>query len=311
MSLAASRVVPLFVALMAFTFTSYLLTKGLKASWRIDPITAIVCGISVGTGVFLITRPTLKQHATLLPNTKTAVNRHFNIPLLIAAGLLSFAHGSNDIANVIGPVIAIKEALISDQNNSYSTLPTWLLVVGAIGIPLGLMLYGQRLIKTIAIEITELDQIRAFCIVTSVTITVLLASLMGLPVSSTHTTIGAVFGIGFLRENLKKNYAVTLEVIKRQKATQNQKELDAFIEQFETASLQEKGRLLESLNGRDKGAILSKKERKSLNKLYRKELVKRSTLMRIIMAWIITLPVTALLASIIYSLLTWSNLLFY
>ncbi|MET0007596.1 MAG: inorganic phosphate transporter [Candidatus Thiodiazotropha sp. 6PLUC4] len=310
MSRAAEKVVPLFVGMMALTFTTYLLTKGLKASWRVDFITAFLCGISVGTGVFLIIRPILKQHVALLPNTKSAVNRQFNIPLIVAAGLLSFAHGSNDVANAIGPVIAIKEALISDQGISHPALPTWLLTIGAIGIPLGLVLYGKRLIKTIGNEITELDQVRAFCIVTSVTITVLLASLMGIPVSSTHTTVGAIFGIGFLRENLKKNHAVTLEVIKRHKADQNQEESDLFIQQFDSASFQEKGRLLDKLNDRDKGFILSNKERKSLNKLYRKELVKRSTFMRIITAWIITLPVTGLLASAIYSLLDWSNILF-
>ncbi|MES9928157.1 MAG: inorganic phosphate transporter, partial [Candidatus Thiodiazotropha sp. 6PDIVS] len=219
-------------------------------------------------------------------------------------------HGSNDVANAIGPVIAIKEALISDQGFSHPALPTWLLIVGAIGIPLGLALYGKRLIHTIGSEITEIDQIRAFCIVTSVTITVLLASLMGIPVSTTHTTIGAIFGIGFLRENLKKNYAVTLEVIKRQKADQNQEEIDTFIQQFEDASFHEKGKLLKNLNETSEGEILSKKDKKSLDKLYHKELVKRSTFIRILMAWIITLPVTGLLSSIIYSLLDWSNILF-
>ena len=310
MSRAAAKVVPVFVGMMALTFTTYLLTKGLKASWRVDFVTAILCGISVGTGIFLIVRPILQQHAAQLPSTKSAVNRHFNIPLLVAAGLLSFAHGSNDVANAIGPVIAIKEALISDQGFSHPALPTWLLIVGAIGIPLGLALYGKRLIHTIGSEITEIDQIRAFCIVTSVTITVLLASLMGIPVSTTHTTIGAIFGIGFLRENLKKNYAVTLEVIKRQKADQNQEEIDTFIQQFEDASFHEKGKLLKNLNETSEGEILSKKDKKSLDKLYHKELVKRSTFIRILMAWIITLPVTGLLSSIIYSLLDWSNILF-
>jgi PiT family inorganic phosphate transporter len=310
MSRAAERLVPILVALMSLTFTTYLLTKGLKSSWRIDFLTALCCGLSVGIGIFLIIKPILKQHVARLPNTKSAVNRHFNIPLLVAAGLLSFAHGSNDVANAIGPVIAIKEALISEQNISQPILPAWLLLVGAIGIPLGLVLYGKRLISTIGNEITELDQVRAFCIVTSVTITVLFASLLGIPVSSTHTTVGAIFGIGFLRETLKKNHAVTLELIRRYKVEKNQDEIEAIINQFENASMHERGKLLKKLSSSETALGITKKDRKSLNKLYRKELVKRTTFLRIIMAWLITLPAAGLLASLIYSLLNWSQLLY-
>ncbi|MCG7965440.1 MAG: inorganic phosphate transporter [Candidatus Thiodiazotropha taylori] len=309
MSRATERLVPVFVGLMALTFTTYLLTKGLKSSWRTDLTTALFCGLSVGIGIFLIIKPIIKQHVAILPNTKSAVNRHFNIPLLIAAALLSFAHGSNDVANAIGPVIAIKEALVSDQSIRLTALPTWVLLVGAIGIPLGIVLYGKRMIKTIGNEITEFDQIRAFCVVTSVTITVLLASLLGIPVSSTHTTVGAIFGIGFLRENLKKRYAVSMEILKRQASKKNQQDIDKFIQQFDDSSFYEKGKLLKSLNDRDITSKITEKDRKSLNKLYRKELVKRSTFIRILVAWVITLPVTGLLASLIYTLLDSTNLI--
>ncbi|MCG7926955.1 MAG: inorganic phosphate transporter [Candidatus Thiodiazotropha taylori] len=309
MSRATERLVPVFVGLMALTFTTYLLTKGLKSSWRTDLTTALFCGLSVGIGIFLIIKPIIKQHVAILPNTKSAVNRHFNIPLLIAAALLSFAHGSNDVANAIGPVIAIKEALVSDQSIRLTALPTWVLLVGAIGIPLGIVLYGKRMIKTIGNEITEFDQIRAFCVVTSVTITVLLASLLGIPVSSTHTTVGAIFGIGFLRENLKKRYAVSMEILKRQASKKNQQDIDKFIQQFDDSSFYEKGKLLKSLNDRDITSKITEKDRKSLNKLYRKELVKRSTFIRILVAWVITLPVAGLLASLIYTLLDSTNLI--
>jgi PiT family inorganic phosphate transporter len=203
MTLAASRVLPLLVGLMSWSFTSYLLLKGLKASWRVDSATALLCGLSIGVGIYLIIKPIIRQRTALLPNTKSAVNRLFNIPLLLAAGLLSFAHGSNDVANAIGPVIAIQQALASEAASPVEALIPGLLLIGALGIPLGLMLYGRRLVETIGSGITELDQVRAFCIVTSMTITVLLASQLGLPVSSTHIAVGAIFGIGFLRERLK------------------------------------------------------------------------------------------------------------
>ncbi|MCG8098540.1 MAG: inorganic phosphate transporter, partial [Candidatus Thiodiazotropha taylori] len=174
---------------------------------------------------------------------------------------------------------------------------------------LGIVLYGKRMIKTIGNEITEFDQIRAFCVVTSVTITVLLASLLGIPVSSTHTTVGAIFGIGFLRENLKKRYAVSMEILKRQASKKNQQDIDKFIQQFDDSSFYEKGKLLKSLNDRDITSKITEKDRKSLNKLYRKELVKRSTFIRILVAWVITLPVAGLLASLIYTLLDSTNLI--
>ncbi|MCU7811502.1 MAG: inorganic phosphate transporter, partial [Candidatus Thiodiazotropha sp. (ex Notomyrtea botanica)] len=96
MSEAARKVLPLLVGFMAWTFTSYLLLKGLKTSWRVDFLTALVSGFTIGLGVYLITRPIIEQRTALLTNTKSSVNRLFNLPLLLAAGLLSFAHGSND-----------------------------------------------------------------------------------------------------------------------------------------------------------------------------------------------------------------------
>ncbi|MEJ2610478.1 MAG: inorganic phosphate transporter [Candidatus Thiodiazotropha sp.] len=305
MSKAAEKVVPLLVSMMAWIFTTYLLNKGLKISWRVDLTTALLCGMSVGAGVFLIIKPIITQRTALLPNTKSAINRHFNLPLLLGAGLLSFAHGSNDVANAIGPLIAVKETLSPVHHFAQSGLPTWLMLIGAMGIPLGLILYGRRLISTLGNEITELDQVRAFCIVTSVTITVLIASQFGIPVSSTHTAVGAIFGIGFLRESLKTNYAVTLEIIRRHKASQSKDEISAFIEHFDKSSFSEKGELLKQLNCTNREMAISKKERKLLNKLYRNELVTRSTFKRIIIAWFITLPATALLASLTYAILDW------
>jgi inorganic phosphate transporter, PiT family len=299
MSKAAETVVPLLVGFMAWSFTSYLLIKGLKTSWRVDLSTALLCGLSVGTGVYLISKPTIKQRTALLPNTKSAVNRHFNLPLLLAASLLSFAHGSNDVANAIGPLIAVREALGHTSDSAAPGLATWLLLIGAIGIPLGLVLFGKRLITTLASEITELDQVRAFCIVTSVTITVLLASQLGIPVSSTHTAVGAIFGIGFLREILKTRYAVNLEMIRRHKKGLNEEEIETFIARFNASSFRKKGQLLKQIS-QSENRHISKKDRKGLEKLYRRELVTRSTFRRIFLAWFITLPATGSLASMLY-----------
>ncbi len=303
MSRAAGRVLPLLMGFMAWSFSSYLLTKGVKASWRVDLETAMICGFSIGLGVYLVIKPTIRQRTALLPNTKSAVNRLFNLPLLMAAGLLSFAHGSNDVANAIGPVIAIREALTANAETTQASIPIWGLLIGALGIPLGLILYGKRLIRTIGSEITELDQVRAFCIVTSVTITVLLASQFGLPVSSTHTAVGAVFGIGFLREVLKTNYAILLETLRRGHKSHDLAQVEAFISQFDRATFNEKGRLVAELTASDSLEILNKREKSSLQKLYRHELVKRSTFTRIILAWFITIPLAASISSLLFVLI--------
>ncbi|MEW8028239.1 MAG: inorganic phosphate transporter [Candidatus Thiodiazotropha sp.] len=302
MSRAAGRMLPLLVGLMAWSFTTYLMVKGVKASWRVDFLTALICGFAIGLGVYMVIKPNIVQRTDILPNTKSAVNRLFNIPLLFGAGLLSFAHGSNDVANAIGPVIAIKEALI-DSQNALPDLSLWGLSIGAVGIPLGLILYGKRLIRTIGSEITELDQVRAFCIVTSVTITVLFASQFGLPVSSTHTAVGAVFGIGFLREILKTNYAILLDTLRHHHQSKDEAQVEAFIQQFDRASFNEKGRLLADLDASDNTLKLSKKKRASLQKLYRYEIVKRSTFIRIVLAWVVTLPIAGFFASSIYLLI--------
>ncbi len=303
MTLAASRVLPLLVGLMTWSFTSYLLLKGLKASWRVDSTSALLSGLTIGLGVYLIIKPVISQRTALLPNTKSAVNRLFNIPLILAAGLLSFAHGSNDVANAIGPVIAIQQALTAETSPALEGTFPWLLMIGAVGIPLGLMLYGRRMIRTIGSGITELDQVRAFCIVTSVTVTVLLASQLGLPVSSTHIAVGAIFGIGFLRERLKANYAVLLEEVRRYQEGHAPEAIEAFVERFEHASFSEKGRMLEAMVRSDQSMGLENRERRALQKVYREALVERSTLIRILSAWFLTLPVTGLLSAVIYKLL--------
>ncbi|MCB2070638.1 MAG: inorganic phosphate transporter, partial [Ottowia sp.] len=110
--------------------------------------------------------------------------------------------GSNDVANAVGPLAAIVDGLTSvgGEIHAKAAIPLWVMMVGAIGIALGLALYGPKVIRTVGSEITELDQMRAYCIAMAATITVIIASQLGLPVSSTHIAVGGVFGVGFLRE---------------------------------------------------------------------------------------------------------------
>jgi inorganic phosphate transporter, PiT family len=299
---SARRVLPLLVGLMAWTFTTYLLHKGVKVSWRLDLPTALMSGFTIGLGVYLIVYPTIAQRSLLLTDNRSSLNRLFNLPLLIAAGLLSFAHGSNDIANVIGPIIAIKEALAFTPGAGDAEFSLWILFIGALGIPLGLMLFGRRLIHTIGNEITELNQIRAFCVATSVAATVLLASQFGMPISSTHTAIGAIFGIGFLRERLKCNDSVLQEQLRRYYAVRPQHEIDTQLAAFERATYSEIRDMARAIKDPAFAIAIKPEERKSLRRRHHLALVNRSALVRILFAWAITVPITGVLAALICAL---------
>ena len=127
------------------------------------------------------------------------------MPLILGVGLLSFAHGANDVGNVIGPLAAIVSTLSSDGDiASKVSMTLWALIVGAFRIAIGLALFGPKLITTIGEKIARLYSPRANCVALSSAITVLIATTLGLPVSSPHIAIDAIFGVGFLREFLDR-----------------------------------------------------------------------------------------------------------
>src|SRR5690606_41033676 len=117
------------------------------------------------------------------------------------------------------------------------------MLVGAIGLSLGLALYGPKLIKTVGQEITDLDKVRAFCIALSAAFTVIVASQLGLPVSSTHIAVGAVFGVGLLREYLKTSYASQLHLIVEQHEGPDREKIRRFLETFKKSSDRKSTRL--------------------------------------------------------------------
>ena len=297
---AAKRMVPVLVAIMAWAFGTYLVMKGLKHVWKVDIATAMAIGLGVAVAVFLLARWLVGRAAVSLENSKQGVNRLFVVPLIFAAALLSFAHGANDVANAVGPLAAINDAVVSGLIVTKASIPLWVMMVGAVGISIGLALYGPKLIRTVGSEITELNQMRAFCIALSAAVTVIVATHLGLPVSSTHIAVGAVFGVGFLREYIKASYAGMVVEIEHHHQGADRGEVEAFMSRFEAASLPEKGDMLEQLKRHKAATELSKKERKALKKIYRRELVKRSALMKIAAAWLITVPVSGVLAAIIF-----------
>lgn len=317
---AAKKIVPILIAFMCFAFSTYLLLKGLKNLIDISFLGAVTSGLVISIIVYFISKPLVRKTSDRLPNSRRAVSWLFNFPLVFAAAMLSFAHGANDVSNAVGPLAAIVDVLKEGINGVNSGhIPFWVMFMGAAGLSVGLMLYGPKLIKTVGSEITELDQIRAFCIAMAAALTVIVASQFGLPVSSTHTAIGGVFGVGFLREWLMRNtlkYEIEkdpaqVEIDDEQKKLEEYKnELESlgklkkvdpiFVKELITKINEEK-RLIAKVTDEDLG--VTKIEKKAIKVVKKHEYVKRSALKMIVAAWVITVPAVAILSAIFYFML--------
>ena len=269
---AAKRWVPVLVAIMAAVFSAYLVMKGFKRIWRPDASVIALIGVAAFGLTYVAVKSAVIRAAVNLENRRKSVGNLFTIPLICAAALLSFAHGSNDVANAVGPLAAIVSAVTQGTVAAKITLPLWVLAIGAIGIVVGLLLFGPKIIEIVGEKITKLDRVRAFCVALSASITVIIASTLGLPVSSTHIAVGAVFGVGFLREFIT-NRRVKFAMPKAVGAQAG----------FE--------------NGTPSPAAPSER---SWAKARARKLVRRKHLITIIAAWLITVPASAVLAAILF-----------
>ncbi len=321
---AAKQYVPIFVAVMSWAFVTYLVLKGLKKIWpqvvdilntiplislemtkKPTFLTALIIGAIIGFVVYFLLKAKLATQKEM-KNSKDAVNTLFTIPLIFAAALLSFAHGANDVANAIGPLAAINDAVVNGGISSKASIPLWVMGVGAVGIAIGLALYGPKLIRTVGSEITELDQIRAFSIAMAASITVIIASQLGLPVSSTHIAIGGVFGVGFLREYLHLTETTTT-IEEDQELIQDEKHnLNALKGELKTlTSKKEKDvteykRIVELYKLIEKEEKLIKSAKKHIKRVQKVEYVKRDAIKKIVAAWLITVPAAAVLAAVLF-----------
>jgi PiT family inorganic phosphate transporter len=216
---AARRWVPILIAIMAAAFASYLATKGLKRIIKIDLVTSLAIGAGIGVITYFITKPIIRRQSQGLENRNKSLKKLFLIPLVLSAALLSFAHGANDVANAVGPLAAIVHAVEFGDTAAKVAIPAWVMVIGALGISFGLFLFGPKLIRMVGGQITKLNPMRAYCVALSAAITVIIASTLGLPVSSTHIAVGAVFGVGFFREwHMERRIKLDLKTPKQGKS---------------------------------------------------------------------------------------------
>jgi inorganic phosphate transporter, PiT family len=264
---AARKWVPMLIGIMSGSFAVYLAMKIPGFHWKPAPWQLAAIGLGFLIATALATRPLVERAARALPNDKKSVNRLFTLPLIFAAALLSFAHGANDVANAVGPLAAIVSVVTGHTLAAKVAVPLWVMLVGAFGLSVGLLLYGSKIVRRVGKEITKMNPTRAFCVALAAAITVIAASWLGLPVSSTHTAVGAVFGVGFLREYIANR------------------------------RLYRHGPLFEW------AAEKQPPSPEKLAKWTNRKLVRRRHLFGILAAWLITVPASAGLAAILFLIL--------
>ncbi|MBT9382394.1 inorganic phosphate transporter [Pseudooceanicola sp. CBS1P-1] len=199
--IAAARTwVPVLIGVMSAAFGAYLAMKGLKHLIKLSLADACLIGAFAGILLGGLSVPLIRAQSEGLENRNRSLKVMFRLPLVISAALLSFAHGANDVANAVGPLAAVVYAQKTAATAGQVEIPLWVMVIGAVGISLGLAVFGPKLIGMVGSQITKLNPMRAYCVALAAALTVIVASALGLPVSSTHIAVGGVFGVGFYRE---------------------------------------------------------------------------------------------------------------
>jgi PiT family inorganic phosphate transporter len=207
----AKKYVPLYMFFVGFMISMVTILKGLKNTgldfdfgfgskfFNAMPL-ATASGIVVAiVGGIMLSR--VREQANPEDGNRFAnVENLFAILMIFTAAAMAFAHGSNDVANAVGPLAAIASVIESGgEVAKKSMLPSWILILGGIGIVLGLATYGFKVMATIGKKITELTPSRGFAAELGAATTVVFASTWGLPISTTHTLVGAVLGVGLAR----------------------------------------------------------------------------------------------------------------
>ena len=273
---AARRWIPILVAVMAGAFAWYLAVKGFKRFWKPDLMILLAIAVGSFVAVYAIMKPLIHRQSEGMENRNQSLRKLFHIPLICSAALLSFAHGANDVANAIGPVAAILHGVQDGALSAKVTVPVWVMIIGAFGISLGLFLYGPKLIRMVGSKITKMNPMRAYCVALSAALTVIVASWLGLPVSSTHIAVGAVFGVGFFRESFTRRSKRRQELMQRQR----------------------RSRL-----GEDMPPVETKPAH-SPEEILKRKLVRRSHFLTIVAAWVVTVPASAALSATVYWILS-------
>ncbi len=212
----AKRYVPVYIFLAAFMITLITILKGLKhVGMEIGLANAYFFAMLIGVVISLIGAVAIRR---IEPDKKLDKKQHFHtvervfgVLMIVTACSMAFAHGSNDVANAIGPLAAVISIAQTGVIGAKSAIPIWVLALGGAGIVIGLATYGRRVIETVGHRITQLTPSRGFAAELAAATTIVIASGTGIPISTTHTLVGAVLGVGLARGI----EAIDLKVVRR------------------------------------------------------------------------------------------------
>ncbi|TYB94833.1 MAG: inorganic phosphate transporter [Kosmotoga sp.] len=194
---AAKRYAPLFISFTFFIIIFLFALKTLNIDFFLSLITGVVVFLLTLAGSkFIINRYIKKKDNE---DRYDVVERIFRRMQVITSCYVSLSHGANDVANAVGPLAVVYIALTAGTVGTTVEIPAWILAIGGFGIALGVGLWGKRVMHTVGTRITTLNNTRGFSIDFSAATSVLLASVFGMPVSTTHTVVGAVTGVGMAR----------------------------------------------------------------------------------------------------------------
>ena len=200
----AKRYVPLYMLLVGFIMSMVTLIRGLShLGLPLDFTESILLSLFAGVVLMLISKAALSRIKEDRQADKnfhySSVERVFGVMMIFTACSMAFAHGSNDVANAVGPLAAVASIVLSGEISGQTAMPSWVLLLGAAGIVFGLATYGYRVMATVGSHITELTPSRGFSAELAAASVVVIASGTGMPVSTTHTLVGAVLGVGLAR----------------------------------------------------------------------------------------------------------------
>ena len=200
----AKKYVPLYIFATGFMIALVTLFKGLKhvglefSALQSLGIAVLAGLIVMGIGIYFIGKIEFKPDSDREFHFAN-VEKIFAVLMVVTACSIAFAHGSNDVANAVGPMAAVISIASEGSVTQKSPMPVWVLLVGGLGIVAGLAMYGRKVIATIGRKITELTPSRGFACELAASTTIVIASATGLPISTTHTLVGAVLGVGLAR----------------------------------------------------------------------------------------------------------------
>ena len=213
---ATVKAAPFLVFVQFTIIVLSVIYKGLKNLHLDFPFSqALLIAVSVGILCACLTWELLRRDRTQLDKSDqyAKVEKVFATLQVFTAAYIAFAHGANDVANAIGPVAAIFSILKTNTIIMQITVPPWILIMGGIGIVVGLSTYGFKVIETIGKKITEITPSRGFAAEFATATTVLIFSKLGLPISTTHTMVGSVIGVGFARGIATLNLRVIRNIV--------------------------------------------------------------------------------------------------